>query len=567
MIIYALIALALVYALRQIIVKSSLYLHGIYGPDATLYWTMGNAIRNGLTMYLDIFEPKPPGIFLLGAASFELFGDGTLGNVLSMLILLGTPLLFVFWAASYAKGRHPASLLLFGLATGLTLALYNSTIGGDWQTEYYGAFFGLLYVYSIDRWQRRPSPIWMASACIAFAFALLLKETLLPALTAAAILLLRSRREWIWLWLMPGICGGVLFLFVLVAVGALDGYVTIYLPGILGNYVVRGPPVWARGVLAWESTYGNVKDFSPLFPLYIAALFIAALPAAETMRERRFRWAAALSALGVMMTARSFAPVDLAWKTNIVISLVVAVLGLSILSRVATLKTIPRMIGRIGLPILALYLVLTSIALGPVFHGQYFAIAIPFYAALVVLVQRKSTRPLALMGLTLLSAVTLVTSTPFASTDKSIVEQSIHRAAAARLDAILDACDVDRYYFLEGRGLIPYTKHSPLNFYVYTRIEHLPRYHPVFLEPSMRNLQRTAIMVNSEPYVAHPRAGVAAEERIGTDVEAFVRNTFTSDPWPCARNLPAPEGYEVLYRKDFPLQSAHGVDLPGRTGV
>lgn len=43
--------------------------------DVLLYFAAGRGILNGLSPYIDIFETKPPGMFLLSALSLRVTGD------------------------------------------------------------------------------------------------------------------------------------------------------------------------------------------------------------------------------------------------------------------------------------------------------------------------------------------------------------------------------------------------------------------------------------------------------------------------------------------------------------
>jgi hypothetical protein len=59
-----------------------------YCWDNPLYWTVGRGILNGLTPYAQLYENKPPGIFLFAALSFALTNDAIIGNIISCLSAL-----------------------------------------------------------------------------------------------------------------------------------------------------------------------------------------------------------------------------------------------------------------------------------------------------------------------------------------------------------------------------------------------------------------------------------------------------------------------------------------------
>ncbi len=569
---------AVLYALDQMTVKSILYLAGLRGPDSDFYFMMGNAIRRGLVIYRDIFDPKPPGMFLLAALSFSLFGSGLLGEILNVLILWITPLLFASWTVRRTKGQARGARIIclqLGLILGLAFTLYNATIGGDWQTEFYGAFCGLLYVTAMDSYVHTARWRSIALACASFAVAILLKEPFLLTLSAAALLLLRRRKDWLMLWVLPFVCACLLYAVVLVALHAPESYVTIYLHGMLGGYILRSGPFWARGLVAWEFIWRDVKEFTGWFPLVIASLITLALPPSRNKRERGLRIALVCVAVGLLLLARSFFPAQFPWHVSTgfcILLLLVSLGGAWLSARTTELSAFLKPLWRTAL---AVYLTFTAIGLGSDFHGQYFALAIPVYAALFfsllhhLSTHRPQTQQMLMLGFTLLVSVVLLTSVSFMPPGVAMQTAQIRgaeqqdRATAAAVDRLLDACTVHRYYFLEDRPYAPFTRHVPLNYYLYTRPEHLDRYHPIFVQASFEHLSQAQIIIESRPYVPDPKKGNAVEECIGAGVANFVAQEFTQKPWSCATSYKVP-GFIVLFRKhpgEQSMSTAPGVAM------
>ncbi len=584
------VAAALLYAGYQIVIKSVLYLAGMRGLDATLYFTVGNTLRNGFSLYRDVFDPKPPGIFLLSSVSFSLFGDGTLAYILNVIVLLAIPVLFLWWGYVYCRrlqvedlrwGSRGVVVLQFSLMIGLALALYHATIGGEVQTEFYGAFSGLIYLAAVDvgRRKRGIMPVVIASA--GFAVALLFKEPFLITLFVAALLLLRTFREWVRLFFVPLITAGVAYILVLASLGALGNYFTVYLRAMLGNYILAGGPVWARGLVAWERMYINVHDFTPWFPALLLVLFLLSLPRVTGRRGGFLGITITAACISLIAVVRSFFPLEFPWHMETTKALFL--LAVSTGAVLASLRhaNVLHFIRRVWRHVLALYLTLTAIGLGSGFHGQYFALALPVYAALFLLVVRKyaachpepfvsqdklreenmrqahtSVAPV-LLSVTALASCILLTSHPFVPAPGALAEKlteirhedSQSRAAAFALDAILNACDIDRYFFLEG-ALQPYAAHAPLNLYLFTRIEHITRYHPLFFDETFRRLGQAQVIIEARPYVSAARKGNLEEECVGNGVRTFVNEKFTAAPWACAKDLPVPEGYSVLFRNN-----------------
>ncbi len=554
-------AAAALYASRQIIIKCVLYWYGLRGPDATLYFTMGTALHNGIALYGGIFDPKPPAIFLLSALSLGLFSNAMLAEILNIVILLCIPVLFVL-AGYFSAKKTDWVIIQFSTIVGITLALYHATIGGDIQTEFYGAFFGLLYLAAVNRDQMRSHTVTVTLASGCFAVAVLFKEPFLLTLFAASLLMLKTRREWLRLFGIPLLTACVLYCVVLLHLGGFQNYFTLYLRGMLGNYILAGGPVWARGLVAWERMYINVLDFSAWFPLLILALFLLSLPAFSGKRGKFVGMSFAAVCIFMIMTVRSLFPEHFPWW-QLWIGTAGMLFAISLGAFVSSIwqgGLVPflRRTWRHGL---ALYITLTAIGLGSGFHGQYFALALPVYFAFFLLFLRRqaSLHPFShttVLGCTALSAAILLSSqsftrlVPFMTMTEEIEQHDEQdHADAAALDAVLDACTIDRYYYLEGSPL-PYAKHSPLNFYLYTRIEHIGRFHPLFFDETFRRLGQSQIIIEAQPYVPSPRKGNVKEECIGKNVQTFLQEKFTKTPRACATNLPMPGGYQVLFRKN-----------------
>src|SRR3989344_214048 len=80
-----------------------LYLQRIDDAPYSIFFAMGRAILNGYTPYEDIFETKPPGLFVLAALSLGILKNTSLANIVQTLLLLVTPALFTLFAWKQAK--------------------------------------------------------------------------------------------------------------------------------------------------------------------------------------------------------------------------------------------------------------------------------------------------------------------------------------------------------------------------------------------------------------------------------------------------------------------------------
>src|SRR3989344_8992683 len=85
-IVIALLAVVFLKGSYEVFLRLFYEIQGPYTGDSTIYWAVGRGILNGLTPYTDLFETKPPGIFLLSAMSIALTGGPMLGTVIQTLL-------------------------------------------------------------------------------------------------------------------------------------------------------------------------------------------------------------------------------------------------------------------------------------------------------------------------------------------------------------------------------------------------------------------------------------------------------------------------------------------------
>jgi hypothetical protein len=63
----------------------------IFNGVCAIFWAMGRAMLNGLMLYEDILETKPPLIFAMSAISMQLFGNQAVGYIYHTILLFAVP--------------------------------------------------------------------------------------------------------------------------------------------------------------------------------------------------------------------------------------------------------------------------------------------------------------------------------------------------------------------------------------------------------------------------------------------------------------------------------------------
>jgi hypothetical protein len=393
---------------------------GVLSGDADIYFTVGRGLLNGLVPYRDIFENKPPGIFLVTAASLWITGGALLAKVLQILALL-SPFAAILWWASRQSGWL---LKASGALLATVVLLFTATYAGEVQVEAFGLAFACWYPFLLwyrrDDWRVRDT----ALAAGLFAFSIGFKEPFLLTLIATALLLCPGRRSFIQRCVIPALIATVAGGLLLGLLGWLHSYLWIYLHFMLQGHIVRTGPVWLRGFEA----FGLLKQawsYSPALPAFLLLLF-----GARAVTVWKDQWGA----------KRTFTLVQFA---------------------------------------LASYLLILTIGLGGYYYGHHYLFPLPGYLALWLHFassdREAMTRHLQAAVLILLACIALLhlrlDYRRQLADWRSDHTQKIE--VAAETDRVMDACGVERYLHLVNKGAGPYgwTLHSPAGpvFLLYTR--------------------------------------------------------------------------------------------------
>ena len=247
----------------------------IVSPTVYLYWALGRGIVNGYSLFIDIFETKPPGIALISALSLWLFGNQILGYILYFFTILFLPFIYTFFAFRSGKERVQkilfASLILMSI---LMLEKYSLRYPAAWGLDYFGVVACLFYVFLLQ-WpcRKRWLHILLLSLCILFAVGL--KESFAISIVASAIILLPTVSTLILGLVLPFLAAAATGLLGLFALGMTHGYFNVYLVEMFGSYLVRrhagGSTLERFLVLDIVSTH--LHAFFPYLPVVVLVLF------------------------------------------------------------------------------------------------------------------------------------------------------------------------------------------------------------------------------------------------------------------------------------------------------
>lgn len=304
--------------------------------DALINVWVARGLLNGLTPYVDLFETKPFGIFLIMAVF--LLTSFKLATALNIVSFASYPLL------------NRRNVLI-----GILLALYVETRGAFMQTEVFGAFFSTLYVLTLGN-------TWLSTLFIGLSVGM--KEPFLFVNLACVILLRKNlMRCFVWPLLIATVIG------VLLTVALDIPYFTEYLP-VIRDRVENADPFWIRGFL-WTRLVYNLNIFAPLFGLLVAFLWLPR------------RWiAAAFGGLWMIHTYALLSIVRLAgWNADpffLLLGLAWVAVGLVTVWNCWRDRELARRLA-------ALYLVTLAVATGGYYVDKHFVAAVPLYFTLLCL--------------------------------------------------------------------------------------------------------------------------------------------------------------------------------------
>lgn len=542
-----------------------------HGWDGLIYTAVGRGIVNGLVPYTDLFEFKPPGIFLISAASLRMYDDIRLGNALqgactiAIMLLLLVPFLRELRRKQWKPETDDTVRILSTLVIGMMSVLYLAARAGQFQTESFASVFAVAFLMMIFA-DRRMTVAGCFILALLLACAVGMKESFLVVILAASLVLLPLRQSYRRL-SVSVVLGTAIFIAALFMLGYLGPYVTVYLPEtLIGRASFNPYPIWT---LLFNAVFAlrDVWTFSPHFLISLCMLWILSLVTmADGWKRPRVQWALGILVASflvlysygasVVMHAQSlqdaFDQVPL--PTD---ALFVPVLCSAVLYVLCAWIALSFLFGRTkAMQIFAAFLqhvsavILTMVML---FAGgmlrQQFGVFLPLFAALIFSCVHGLPRSgngmsvphRALLGAAAIASLglLLLPSTDYGAllADQKTAEESA-RAQALRIDGLMSSCGYDRYVIF-GEPDVPYayTKHSPFGP-AFTRTSFtFPvkwRKPPIaYLQDTYRKHLAEAQFVIARSIEIDGKLSVDATD-IPDDVWKVFEKNFTAVPPPCA---------------------------------
>lgn len=516
--------------------------------DATVYLSLGHGVTNGLKIYRDIFEIKPPGIFIISAISIFFSQGPTLALILQMLAYLAIPILLL-----WVSRRNTIDMLL-ALIFGLSISVFLADRTNGLQPEAYGSFFALLFLIFLYK-----------NKIILSVFPLLaavwMKEPFLLSIFAAVLILEDNYQDIFKKFFVPLFIAGSLAIFLLIISGTLHDYFFSYLAEIfsgrlhysrefvsanLSNYVVS-QPIWIRGLM-FQKIYKEWPWFDFIFPLFVFGSFF--------LKKAEKRWAIlGIFVLGMgllvfkkieimhnLLSLLHFQfPLDDAFFRALVLKYV-ALLLIFLFSFIFLFIKSRKVFQHTLFLLIAIYVITLSVCIGGTFNWHHFAFASPAYLSLFLLYQKSEERWKTCFAILIALMAFNTPKMPLSKRVDSMTQArqmtQINMQYAASVDKVMDECNLDRYMvWIKELNIAAFTRHSPLEFY-YAQLAGFDGYSegPMlkWREDYLASLHEAPLFVTDDLLSVPP------------DIQKILEKEFTNVSPPCAKNT---EDISMYFRK------------------
>ena len=452
---------------------------GPYNVDTPIYWAIGHGILKGFVPYRDMYETKPPGIFMLSALSYLVTGGGALTHVTQVIVLLFValaPLAFVrrWWASGTSAALRTAPVYVSLWAIVLLFAAYVEDRGAEVQVEPHALAGMLIYLLLIGTSGRRA--FW--GRVIGIGIAIGMKEPFVLVVPAVYLVFdpaMRRPLQDFWGPLAMACATGAAILLVL---GWLPAYIGIYLTSMAGAHIqIYGSPM-ARGLAALNFTWDDLRGFSLYLP---TALFLLA----------------GIYLLGSSDPASSDTPVR-----------------------------------RVQVLMFGTLLAGLGVGMGGHFYNHHHIVAVPLYLALIFSLMVRSTRdshardwvrPVIVI---VVMAAVFAPWKPWAVFKHDLRDRRTADAAARQsaqvIDSVLDQLHLNRYLWLGPGGWVPFafTRHVPLGPLFFQQVAFFEGRYPWFVDQFHKRLKEAQVVVLDQ-YMTGP---------LTDEIKAEVKRDFEPIP-------------------------------------
>lgn len=497
----------LFYLINLIISYMRIELLNSFTADSPIYWAVGKGILNGLTPYKDMFETKPPGVFLVSALSFALTGEVYLTNIFCFicLVVIGiTPLVFAYFTFKNSGDLKSKIIgFTFALLSGTFIMLYSQVRSGNFQVEALGSAFASVYLLIIALNMAENLKPWSIKVIAAGFFmmaAVMFKEPFLLACIASALIFIENRKQLLNYLIFPLIYGGIMGTIVLMLTGTFIPYLTIYLAHMLNRHIgVYGSPI--QRALNFNKIILDISNFSIILMLFVLCLLICYLVVSSNS-IKKFTYKVKNEYL--LITLNLFKLFAIVFLTSF------------------------------------------AVGMGGQYYNHHYVFAVPLYLALTLYVIKNSQKigTLFIYALTVLLIFGFV-ALPMAEFNEAKLNNlnRVIREQAEYVDELCDATNQERYLYLGFNTNYFYglTEHSPLGPSFIQDRHNFYDTENWFSKAIKKQLDEAQIIIYDSTRTS----------KMDAYVNNYIAQHFTETPWEEATHLAKPKSFKfkVYFRK------------------
>lgn len=505
---FLLLSIPFLYYLFNLIASyMSIELLNSYTADSPIYWAVGKGMLNGLTPYIDMFETKPPGVFLVSALSFALTNEVYLTNVFCFicLVVIGiTPLIFAYITFKNSQNiKIKVTGYTFALLSGALIMLYSQVRSGNFQVEALGSAFAAIYLLIITTSEAEELKLWSPKIIAAGFFlmaSVMFKEPFLLVCIASALIFIENRQQLLKFLCLPLLYGGIMGVIVLILTGTFMPYLTIYLSHMLNRHVeVYGSPI-ERG-FNFKNIIFDLSHFSIVLMVFIICLLLLYLITSSNNLKKLLPEVKNDCLLATLNLAKFF---------------------------------------------VILYLTSFAVGMGGQYYNHHYVFAVPLYIALSLYVIKYSNiiKRQVIYVITVLLIFGMV-SLPMADFDReALANLNIAiREQAQYVDKLCEATNQERYLYLgfNTNDFYGLTEHSPLGPCFIQDRHNFYDTENWFSKSIKQQLEEAQIIIYDSTRTS----------KMDNYVNSYISKHFTETPWEEAKNIEKPESFKfrVFYRK------------------
>ena len=427
--------------------------------DAFFYTIIGRGIANGFLPYIDMFDIKPIGIYILHFLSYKLT-DTLILSQLFHIFCYTTLFLFPLMFIKFVIKPHQNSMFLYSITIGISslFITYVDLKGGRLLPELFGVFFSCLYIYFLNTnyYKHHPRLFYIVQGAL-MSLACNFKEPFLLAILSSCIIFSNTIKDFSRKFIIPFILACIISVSFLLSLKILFPYLEYLYYMIFIHANIDKHTIFQRAFYDINNIFNTLNSYSH----FLGSIFLLLL------------------IFPIFNIMCNHYPIKNKIKNSI-------------------LKSVKQ--------IIVLYIATMGVRTSGIYYYQHNSFAVPFiFSLLLYFLKNINLRKCYHVYYTLFIQIVLI-GTIYHYPTLSIIDPSDDMfydsklaSEAAYIDNVLNKIDEKTYTYIGGMGfhLWGYTKHSPKGKYAVQVDNWNADKLPYFYEDIIENVEEAKLIVFS----------------------------------------------------------------------